>query len=191
MNFCFFTNYIQSYHGLKFWDVFGPSGPFGVNMCFAIRARVEGQRDIGACPSPLNSFLNIQGIETLSLRFERHCYNSLELARFLQNHPCVSWVSYPGLADHPYHDRAKKYFRKGMYGGVLAFGVKGGVKQGKKFIESVKLASHLANVGDMKTLVIHPASTTHEQLSDAEQLASGVSPDLIRGWFFFFFILKN
>ena len=164
------------YHGLKFWDVFGPSGPFGVNMCFAIRPRVETLRDLGACQNPFGSFL----LETLSLRFERHCYNALELARWLLLHKAVSYVSYAGLPDHPYHETAKKYFRRGMYGAVLCFGVKGGVKQGKAFIEHVKLASHLANVGDAKTLVIHPASTTHEQLSPEEQHASGVAPDMIR-----------
>jgi O-acetylhomoserine/O-acetylserine sulfhydrylase len=142
------------YHGLKFWDVFGPSGPFGVNMCFAIRTRVESLRDIGACQNPFGSFLLLQGLETLSLRFERHCYNALELARWLQSHKHVAWVSYAGLPDHAFHEAAKKYFRRGMYGAVLAFGVKGGSKNGQAFINHCKLASHLANVGDAKTLVI-------------------------------------
>jgi O-acetylhomoserine/O-acetylserine sulfhydrylase len=168
------------YHGLKFYDVFGPSGPFGVNMCFGIRCMVESMRDIGACQSPFGSFLLLQGLETLSLRVERHCYNALELARWLHNHKLVSWVSYAGLPDHEYHEATKKYFRKGMYGCVLCFGVKGGEKQGKGFINHCKLASHLANVGDCKTLVIHPASTTHEQLSPEEQKVAGILPDMIR-----------
>uniref|UniRef100_A0A7S3PQ65 O-acetylhomoserine aminocarboxypropyltransferase n=1 Tax=Aplanochytrium stocchinoi TaxID=215587 RepID=A0A7S3PQ65_9STRA len=168
------------YHGLKFWDVFGPDGPFKTNMTFIIRARVEGLRDIGACQSPFGSFLLLQGLETLSLRVERHCYNTLELALWLQAHPKVDWVSYAGLENHQYHQRAKQYFRRGMFGCVLAFGIKGGIEPAKKFINSVKLASHLANVGDAKTLVIHPSSTTHEQLSADEQAASGVTPDMIR-----------
>lgn len=174
------TEPAPGYHGLKFWDVFGPAGPFKVNMCFGIRVMVEGQRDIGACQSPFGSFILMQGLETLSLRVERHCYNTLELARWLQNHKLVSWVSYAGLPEHPYHDAAKKYFRRGMYGCVLTFGVKGGEKQGKGFINNCKLASHLANVGDCKTLVIHPASTTHEQLSPEEQVIAGITPDMIR-----------
>uniref|UniRef100_A0A7S2RRE2 O-acetylhomoserine aminocarboxypropyltransferase n=1 Tax=Mucochytrium quahogii TaxID=96639 RepID=A0A7S2RRE2_9STRA len=175
-----FTDPSPGYHGLKFWEVFGPDGPFKTNMAFAIKARVECLRDLGACQNPFGSFLLIQGLETLSLRMERHCYNTLELARWLKQHPNVSWVSYAGLDDHPYHAVAKKYFRRHMYGGVLAFGVNGGAQAGKKFIESCKLASHLANVGDAKTLVIHPASTTHEQLSAEEQKACGVKPDMIR-----------
>jgi O-acetylhomoserine/O-acetylserine sulfhydrylase len=122
----------------------------------------------------------LQGLETLSLRLERHCYNTLELARWLKNHKMVAWVIYAGLEDHPWHKTARKYFRKGMYGAVLAFGVKGGKEAGKAFISHCKLASHLANVGDAKTLVIHPASTTHEQLSEAEQASGGVTPDMIR-----------
>jgi O-acetylhomoserine/O-acetylserine sulfhydrylase len=129
--------------------------------------------------SPFNSFLFLQGLETLSLRVQRHSDNALELARWLREQPGVNWVSYPGLEDHPYHERAGKYLRHG-FGGVLAFGIAGGVEAGRAFIENVELASHLANVGDAKTLVIHPASTTHQQLTEAEQRASGVSPDLIR-----------
>ena len=178
--FPMFTEPSEGYHGLKFWDVFGPEGPFGVNMAFAIRLRVESLRDLGACQNPFGSFLLLQGLETLSLRVERHCYNALELATWLRIQPQVEWVSYAGLKDHEYHKRAKQYFRKGMYGCVLAFGVKGGIEAGKKFINSVKLCSHLANVGDAKTLVIHPASTTHEQLSDEEQVASGVKQDMVR-----------
>ena len=174
------TDPSPGYHGLKFWEVFGPSGPFKVNMCFGIRCMVESQRDLGCCQSPFGSFLILQGLETLSLRVERHCYNALELAHWLKNHKLVSWVSYPGLPDHPYHQAAKKYLRRGMYGCVLTFGVKGGEKQGKGFINNCKLASHLANVGDAKTLVIHPASTTHEQLTPEEQKVAGILPDMIR-----------
>jgi len=151
-----------------------------MNIAFAIRARVETLRDLGACQNPFGSFLLLQGLETLSLRMERHCYNTLEMARWLSNHPQVAWVSYAGLSDHPYHSAAKKYFRKGCFGAVLCFGVKGGRPAGEKFINSVKLASHLANVGDAKTLVIHPASTTHDQLTEDEQAASGVMHDMIR-----------
>ena len=125
------TDPSPGYHGLKFWDVFGPSGPFGVNMCFAIRLRVETLRDLGACQNPFGSFLLLQGLETLSLRFERHCYNSLELARWLETHKSVAWVSYPGLQHHAYHETAKKYFRRGFFGAVLAFGVKGGASNGR------------------------------------------------------------
>jgi len=173
-----FTEPSPGYHGLVFNDVFGPKGPFG-NIQFIIRARVEGLRDLGPTVSPFNSFLFLQGLETLSLRVERHCGNALELARWLEKHPQVSWVLYPGLENHPHHARAKKYLRNG-FGPVLSFGIKGGVAAGQKFIESVKLASHLANVGDAKTLVIHPASTTHSQLTEAEQRTAGVSPDMIR-----------
>ena len=167
-----FTNPAPGYHGLKFHETFG-------NLAFIIRARVEGLRDFGPSLSPFNSFLFLQGVETLSLRVQRHADNALELARWLKAQPDVTWVSYPGLDDHPYHLRARKYLRNG-FGGVLAFGIAGGLEAGRAFIENVELASHLANVGDAKTLVIHPASTTHQQLSDAEQHASGVTPDLVR-----------
>jgi len=173
-----FTAPAPGYHGLNFHETFGPQSPFG-NIAFIIRARVEGLRDFGPSLSPFNSFLFLQGLETLSLRVQRHADNALELARWLRDQPDVSWVSYPGLEDHPYHLRAKKYLRNG-FGGVLAFGIAGGLEAGRGFIENVELASHLANVGDAKTLVIHPASTTHQQLSDAEQLASGVTADLVR-----------
>ncbi|KAH9260090.1 hypothetical protein BASA81_001862 [Batrachochytrium salamandrivorans] len=178
--FPIFTDPSPGYHGLNFWEVFGPSGPFGVNMAFGIRAMVENLRDIGACQSPFGSFLLLQGVETLSLRVERHAYNALELAQWLSAHPLVSWVNFPGLPSHAHHGRAKKYFRKGLFGCVLTFGVKGGEAQGKRFINSVKLASHLANVGDCKTLVIHPSSTTHEQLSEEDQRNIGVTGDLVR-----------
>jgi O-acetylhomoserine/O-acetylserine sulfhydrylase len=176
--FPFFTEPSPGYHGLVFNDVFGPKGPFG-NIQFIIRARVEGLRDQGACVSPFNSFLFLQGLETLSLRVQRHADNALALATWLQGHPSVAWVSYPGLTGHPHHRRAQKILRNG-FGAVLSFGIKGGLVAGTTFIESVKLASHLANVGDAKTLVIHPASTTHSQLSEAEQKTAGVTPDGIR-----------
>jgi len=177
--FPLFTTPAPGYHGLNFWDVFGEGGPFG-NIAFAIRARVEGLRDFGQSQSPFNSFLLIQGLETLSLRVERHTENALKLANWLKNHDAVEWVSYAGLEDHPFHERAKQYLNPGKFGAVLTFGVKGGYEAGTTFINNVQLASHLANVGDAKTLVIHPASTTHQQLSDAEQLTSGVSESLIR-----------
>lgn len=177
--FPLFTQPAPGYHGLNFWEVFGDQGPFG-NIAFAIRARVEGLRDFGQAISPFNSFLLLQGLETLSLRVERHTENALKLANWLKSNEKVAWVSYAGLEEHPYHEAAKKYTEHGRFGAVLTFGVKGGYEAAKKFIESVELASHLANVGDAKTLVIHPASTTHQQLSDAEQKSSGVSADLIR-----------
>jgi OAH/OAS sulfhydrylase len=173
-----FTDPAPGYHGLKFWEVFGPKGPFG-NIAFIIRARVEGLRDYGPALSPFNSFLFLQGLETLSLRVERHNQNAIELAAWLEKHPAVTWVSHPSLASHPSHALAKKYLRHG-FGSVLTFGIKGGRDAGRRFIDSVKLASHLANVGDAKTLVIHPNTTTHQQLSDEEQKASGVTPDLVR-----------
>ncbi|HEX7808711.1 MAG TPA: O-acetylhomoserine aminocarboxypropyltransferase/cysteine synthase [Thermoanaerobaculia bacterium] len=173
-----FTTPAPGYHGLNFYETFGPKSPFG-NIAFIIRARVEGLRDLGPSLSPFNSFLFLQGLETLSLRVQRHADNALELARWLKKQPDVTWVSYPGLEEHPYHLRAAKYLRNG-FGGVLAFGIAGGLEAGRAFIENVELASHLANVGDAKTLVIHPASTTHQQLTDDEQRASGVTPDLIR-----------
>ncbi|WP_228273715.1 O-acetylhomoserine aminocarboxypropyltransferase/cysteine synthase family protein [Rhodocyclus tenuis] len=176
--FPLFTEPSPAYHGLKFWEVFGSGGPFG-NIAFAIRVRVEGLRDVGPALSPFNAFQLIQGVETLSLRAQRHVDNALELAQWLKAHPQVAWVEYNGLEDSPYHELAKKYLRNG-FGGVLNFGIKGGAAAARKFIDNVELASHLANVGDAKTLVINPASTTHQQLSDAEQLSAGVRPDLIR-----------
>jgi OAH/OAS sulfhydrylase len=174
------TEPAPGYHGLKFWDAFGPSGPMGVNIAFAIRCRVEGLRDIGAAQSPFGAFLLLQGVETLSLRSERHCQNANALAAYLESHPSVAWVSHPSLKSHPSHANALKYLRKDHYGSVLSFGLKSGKEGAQKFIDSVKLLSHLANVGDAKTLVIHPASTTHEQLSADEMKSSGVTPDLIR-----------
>ncbi len=176
--FPMFTEPAPGYHGLNFWETFGPEGPFG-NIAFIIRARVEGLRDMGPCLTPFNAFLFLQGLETLSLRVDRHCQNAMTLATWLQQHESVTWVSFPGLADHPYHEQASKYLRGG-FGSVLAFGIKGGAEAGAKFIDSVKLASHLANVGDAKTLVIHPATTTHQQLTSDEQRQSGVEEDLVR-----------
>jgi O-acetylhomoserine (thiol)-lyase len=174
-----FTEPSPAYHGLKFWDVFGEDGPFG-NIAFAIRARVEGLRDVGPAQSPFNSFLLLQGLETLSLRAERHTENALKLAQWLDDSEHTSWVNYTGLPNHPHHENGKKYLRNGRFGAVLTFGVKGGYDAALQFIENVELASHLANVGDAKTLVIHPASTTHQQLTEKEQASGGVKEDLIR-----------
>jgi len=176
--FPIFTSPAPGYHGLVFTDVFNAESQFG-NIAFAIRARVEGLRDLGAALSPFNSFLFLQGLETLSLRIERHGANALALARWLEQHDQVTWVSYPGLESHPYHAAAKRYLRNG-FGGVLSFGIAGGYEAGKRFIDHTKLLSHLANVGDAKSLVIHPASTTHQQLDEGEQLTTGVTPDLVR-----------
>jgi O-acetylhomoserine/O-acetylserine sulfhydrylase len=175
-----FTEPSEGYHGLKFWDVFGEGNPLGLpNIAFIIRARVEGLRDFGASQSPFNAFLNLQGLETLSLRIQRHVDNALVLAQWLEDHQQVEYVQYPGLKSSPYNELAKKYLTNG-FGGILNFGIKGGIESGKKFIDSLKLVSHLANVGDAKTLAIHPASTTHEQLSDEERKAAGVEPNLVR-----------
>jgi len=178
-NFPIFTEPSPGYHGLKFNEVFGKGSQFG-NIAFIIRARVEALRDFGPAISPFNAFLLLQGLETLSLRIERHAQNGLALARWLEKNPNVEWVWYPGLESHPYHEAAKKYLKKGLFGSMLAFGIKGGIDAGKAFIDNVKLSSLLANVGDAKTLVIHPASTTHQQLSDEEQKEAGVLPELIR-----------
>jgi O-acetylhomoserine (thiol)-lyase len=161
-----------SYHGMKFFETFGP-------LAYIIKARVTMLRDTGACLSPFNAFLMLQGLETIHLRMPRHCENALTLAKWLEKQSRVQWVNYPGLASHPDHAKAAKYLPKGC-GGIIGFGIKGGQDAGVKFINSVKLASHLANIGDSKTLVIHPASTTHQQLSGEEQLAAGVTPDYIR-----------
>ena len=174
-----FTDPSPAYHGLKFWDVFGEDGPFG-NIAFAIRARVEGLRDVGPAQSPFNSFLLLQGLETLSLRAERHAENALKLAQWLEKQDAVEWINYTGLPSHPHHENGKKYLREGRFGAVLTFGVKGSYEAAREFIAAVELASHLANVGDAKTLVIHPASTTHQQLTAEEQASSGVKEDLIR-----------
>lgn len=176
--FPLFTEPSPGYRGLKFWETFGPQSPFG-NIAFIIRARVEGLRDLGPALSPFNAFLFLQGLETLSLRVQRHVDNTLVLARWLEQQPDVTWVNYPGLPQHPAHARARQYLRHG-FGAVLSFGIRGGEAAGRAFIDHVKLASHLANIGDAKTLVIHPASTTHQQLSNEEQRSAGVTPDLIR-----------
>ncbi len=174
-----FTEPSPGYHGLIFWDKFGSSSPFG-NIAFIIKARVEQLRDLGAALSPFNAFLLLQGLETLSLRAERHCQNSLAFARWLKKSPSVSWVWYPGLNEHPSYSNAIKYLRDEHFGGIVTFGIKGGIAEGKKLIQALKLTSHLANVGDAKTLIIHPASTTHSQLSIEEQKAAGVAPEMIR-----------
>jgi O-acetylhomoserine/O-acetylserine sulfhydrylase len=178
-NFPIFTEPSPGYHGLKFNEVFGKGSQFG-NIAFIIRARVEGLRDLGPALSPFNAFLFLQGLETLSLRIERHGQNALKLAKWLEQNPDVEWVWYPGLESHPYHENAKKYLRNGLFGSILSFGIKGGIEAGKAFINNVKLASLLANVCDAKTLVIHPASTTHQQLSDAAQKEAGVLPEQVR-----------
>lgn len=175
-----FTEPSEGYHGLKFWDVFGEGNPLGLpNIAFIIRARVEGLRDFGPAISPFNSFLLIQGLETLSLRVQRSVDNAFSLAQWLEQYPHVETVNYPGLPSSTYHKLAKKYLRNG-FGAVLSFTVKGTKENTAKLVDSLKLVSHLANVGDAKTLIIQPSATTHQQLSDEEQIASGVLPTLLR-----------
>ncbi len=161
-----------SYHGVKYVEAVGP-------IAYIIKARVQLLRDLGSCISPFNSFLFLQGIETLSLRMERHSSNTLKVAQYLKNHPNVSWVNYPGLPGNDQYEKAQKYLAKGQ-GSILTFGIKGGVEEGKKFINALKIFSHLANVGDAKSLVIHPASTTHQQLTPEQQVSSGVLPEMVR-----------
>ena len=173
-----FTAPTPAYHGLVYWDVFGNLPGLG-NIALAIKIRAELLRDVGATLSPFHSFIFLQGIESLPLRIVRHSENALAIAKYLKTHPLVSWVSYPGLEEDPNHANAAKYLNGG-FGGLVGFGVKGGLEAGKKFINNVKLLSHLANIGDSKSLVIHPASTTHSQLSEEELLATGVTPDYIR-----------
>lgn len=173
-----FTEPDPSYHGLLYWDAFGNFPGLG-NVAFIFKVRVQLLRDLGPTLSPFNSFLFLQGVETLALRQERHSENALKVARFLKSHPAVAWVNYPGLEEHPSHALAEKYL-KGKYNAILGFGIKGGLPAAKKFIESLELLSHLANIGDCKSLVIHPASTTHQQLTPAEQEATGVTADFIR-----------
>jgi len=173
-----FTEPSEGYHGLKYWDVFNFDGPFG-NIAFIIKVRVEGLRDIGASQSPFNSFLLLQGLETLSLRMERHIQNTLALAKWLQKHPKVASVNYPGLEGNQSYELAQKYLPKGA-GGVLSFELKGDKNSAIKVVDSLKLVSHLANVGDAKTLIIQPSATTHSQLSDEAQLAAGVFPSSLR-----------
>jgi O-acetylhomoserine (thiol)-lyase len=162
-----------SYHGVRYVEAFGPAA-------YIIKARVQLLRDLGPAISPLNSWLFLQGLETLGIRMERHSDNALRVAQFLAGHPAVSWVLYPGLPNHPTHELARKYHRPGYFGAIVGFGIKGGLEAGRRFINEVKLFSLLANVGDAKSLVIHPASTTHSQLSEEEQLATGVTPDFVR-----------
>jgi O-acetylhomoserine (thiol)-lyase len=174
-----FSEPSEGYHGLNFWETFGTHSPFG-NIAFAIRCRVEGLRDLGPVNSPFNTFLLLQGIETLSLRAERINDNALKLAHWLEAHPKVEKVNYPGLKSSKYHTLANKYLKNGGYGGVLSFFVKGDVEQTARIIDNLSMISHLANVGDAKTLIIHPASTTHQQLPEEAQLAAGVYPNLLR-----------
>ena len=163
-----------SYHGINFWEALG-------NIAFIIKVRVQLLRDVGPAVSPFNSFLFLLGLETLHLRMERHSTNALAVARFLKQHPKVGWVNYPGLPDHPSYEIARKYHSRGLFGALVGFGIKGGsIEAGKKFIDTLKLHSLLANIGDAKSLVIHPASTTHQQLTPEEQLTTGVTPDFIR-----------
>jgi len=173
-----FTEPSEGYHGLKYWDIFNFGGPFG-NIAFIIKARVEGLRDIGPSQSPFNSFLLLQGLETLSLRMERHIQNTLALAKWLQNHPKVASVNYPGLEGNQSYELAKKYLTNGA-GGVLSFDVKGDKQSAIKLVDSLKMVSHLANVGDAKTLIIQPSATTHSQLSEDAQIAAGVHPSSLR-----------
>lgn len=173
-----FTDPDPSYHGLKFWDALGNFPGLG-NVAFILKVRVQLLRDLGPALSPFNAFQILQGVETLELRQARHSENALAVARHLSGHPAVNWVLYPGLPENPGHSNAAKYLKRG-FGGIVGFGIKGGVEAGKAFINSVKLFSHLANIGDAKSLVIHPASTTHQQLTPEEQAATGVTPDYVR-----------
>ena len=174
-----FTEPDPSYHGLVYSDVFTAAN-FGANIAYIIKLRVQLLRDIGACMSPFNAFTFIQGLETLPLRMERHSQNAMQVARFLVEHPKITWVNYPGLPAHPAYERARAYHRNGLFGAILGFGIKGGREAGRRFIDNLSLFSHLANVGDAKSLAIHPATTTHSQLTEAEQRATGVTPDYVR-----------
>jgi len=167
-----FTEPDQSYHGLKLWEALGPGA-------YVTKARIQGLRDLGAAISPFNAFLILQGVETLSLRMERHVENALAVAKFLEAHDDVEWVAYPGLASSPWHERAATILPRGA-GAVLSFGIKGGAAAGAKFVDSLGLFSHLANVGDVRSLAISPASTTHSQLTPEEQATTGVSPEMVR-----------
>jgi O-acetylhomoserine (thiol)-lyase len=173
-----FTEPDLSYHGVKYWEAFGNLPGLG-NVAFILKVRVQLLRDLGPALSPFNSFLFEQGLETLPLRQRKHSENALEVANYLKTHPAVAWVNYPGLPEHPSHKLATKYLH-GYYGGIVGFGIRGGLEAGRRFIESVQLFSHLANIGDAKSLVIHPATTTHQQLTREEQAATGVTDDYIR-----------
>jgi O-acetylhomoserine (thiol)-lyase len=164
-----------SYHDIRYAHDLGDMNP----IAFILRMRLVPLRNLGACISPDNAWMFLQGLETLPLRMQRHCENALEVARFLKEHSNVEWVRYPGLEDDPAYPVASKYLKKG-FGGMVVFGIKGGLKAGQKFVDSLKLFSHLANVGDAKSLVIHPASTTHSQLTEEQQKAGGLTPDLVR-----------
>ncbi|MDW7738494.1 MAG: O-acetylhomoserine aminocarboxypropyltransferase/cysteine synthase [Bacillota bacterium] len=172
-----FTEPDPSYHGIRYWDSFGNSGQKG--LAFTVRARVQLLRDLGPCLSPFNGFLFLQGLETLPLRMNKHCENALTVARWLEKHPAVKWVNYPGLESHPDYSYAQEKLPAGQ-GAIIGFGVKGGLEAGIRLINAVELISHLANIGDAKTLIIHPASTTHQQLSENERLSTGVTEDYIR-----------
>jgi len=175
-----FTEPDASYHGLVHWEAFKEFPPAGgANVAYILKMRLQYLRDMGACISPFNSFLMLQGLETLHLRMERHCENALKVAEYLENHDKVEWVNYPGLKSSPYHDQAKKYLGK-HFGALIGFGIKGGMDAGRRFIEGLQMFSHLANIGDAKSLAIHPASTTHSQLTEEEQRTTGVSPDFVR-----------
>lgn len=179
--FAEFTEPDPSYHGLVHWDVFKAFEPAGgANIAYIMKMRLQWLRDTGNCTSPFNSFQHIQGLETLHLRMERHCSNALKVAQFLESHEAVNWVNYPGLSDSPHHAAAEKYFDKDSFGGLVGFGLKGGLEAGRKFIDSLELFSHLANIGDAKSLAIHPASTTHQQLTEEQQQSTGVTADFVR-----------
>ena len=176
-----FTEPDESYHGLVHWDTFKAFEPLGgANVAYIMKMRLQWLRDTGNCAAPFNSFLHLQGAETLHLRMERHCENALKVAEFLEKHPEVSWVNYPGLPDSPHHAAAAKYFAPGRYGALVGFGLKGGLEAGRTFIDSLQLFSHLANIGDAKSLAIHPATTTHQQLDEAQQRSTGVTSDFVR-----------
>jgi O-acetylhomoserine (thiol)-lyase len=174
-----FTTPDPSYHGLVYTDVFNEAN-FGANIAYIIKLRVQLLRDMGASMSPFNAFMFINGLETLPLRMERHSQNAMSVAQYLTEHPKISWINYPGQAGHPSYKTATKYHRNGCYGAILGFGIRGGSEAGRRFIDNVKLFSHLANVGDAKSLAIHPATTTHSQLTETEQATTGVTPDYVR-----------
>ena len=176
-----FTEEDESYHGLVHWDTFKAFAPMGgANIAYIMKMRLQWLRDTGNCAAPFNSFLHLQGAETLHLRMERHCQNAMQVAEFLDGHPAVSWVNYRGLPESPHLEASHKYFAAGMHGALVGFGLKGGLEAGRRFIDRLELFSHLANIGDAKSLAIHPASTTHQQLNEEQQMATGVTPDFVR-----------